>query len=120
MISIINRRVKHLEKHLDIKIVYQGEEVNTLFERFSAFSFDCADLTLYSSEKSKRIKLHYDFNTGNLTDLKNGLDIEVLDLFSSRHLRSQKKLCLVLLSCSTKNILIRYSVHRLVPRRSGF
>ena len=88
MISIINRRVKHLEKHLDIKIVYQGEEVNTLFERFSAFSFDCADLTLYSSEKSKRIKLHYDFNTGNLTDLKNGLDIEVLDLFSSRHLRS--------------------------------
>ena len=88
MISIINRRVKHLEKHLDIKIVYQGEEVNTLFERFSAFSFECADLTLYSSEKSKRFKLHYDFNTGNLTDLKNGLDIEVLDLFSSRHLRS--------------------------------
>lgn len=88
MIAIINRRVKKLEKHLDVKIVYQGEEVNTFFERFSAFSFECADLTLYSSEKSKRFKLHYDFNTGSLTDLKSGLDIEVFDLFSSRHLRS--------------------------------
>ena len=34
MIARINRRVKHLEKHLDVKIVYQGEEVNTLFNGF--------------------------------------------------------------------------------------
>ena len=59
MIAKINRRVKHLEKHLDVKIVYQGKEVNTLFERFSVFSFECADLVFYSSD--------YDFNTGNLT-----------------------------------------------------
>lgn len=110
MIAIINRRVKHLEKHLDIKIVYQGEEVNTLFERFSAFSFECADLTLYSSEKSKRFKLHYDFNTGNLTDLKNGLDIEVLDLFSSRHLRSILFIAHETLFLNTKETLSAFTI----------
>ena len=84
----INRRVKQLEKHLDIKIVYQGEEIDTLFERFSAFSYECADLILFAFEKSMRVKLHYDFNTGNLTDLKTGSEIEMMDLFSCRHLRS--------------------------------
>lgn len=42
----INRRVKQLEKHLDIKIVYQGEEIGTLFERFSAFSYENADIVV--------------------------------------------------------------------------
>lgn len=56
MIAKINRRVKQLDKHLDIKIVYQGEEVKTIFERFAAFSFECADLILFSSEKSKWFK----------------------------------------------------------------
>lgn len=88
MLAKINRRVKQLEKHLDIKIVYQGEEVDTLFERFSAFSFECADITLFSSEKSKRFKLHYDFTTGSLRDWKDGFEVEVTDLFSNRHLRS--------------------------------
>ena len=88
LLAKINRRVKHLEKHLDIKIVYQGEEIETLFERFSAFSNDNADIILYASEKLKRIKLHYDFNTGNLTDLKTGSEIEIMDLFSNRHLQS--------------------------------
>lgn len=88
MIAKINRRVKQLEKHLDIKIVYQGEDLDTIFERFSAFSFECADFTMFSSEKAKRYQLHYDFNTGNLTDLKMGFEIDVVDLLSSRHLRS--------------------------------
>ncbi len=88
MLAKINRRVKQLEKHLDIKIVYRGEEVDTVFERFFSFSFECADVTLFSSEKSKRYKLHYDFNNGSLTDLEDGLEVEVIDLFSSRHLRS--------------------------------
>ena len=88
MLTRINRRVKQLEKHLDIKIVYQGEEVDTVFERFFSFSFECAAVTIFSSEKSKRYKLHYDFNNGSLTDLEDGLEVEVIDLFSSRHLRS--------------------------------
>ena len=60
ILARINRRVKHLEKHLDIKIVYQGEEIETLFERFSAFSNDYADIILYSSEKSKRVSGQYE------------------------------------------------------------
>ena len=84
----INRRVKQLEKHLDIKIIYQGEKIETLFERFSAFSYDNADIILYSSEKSKRYRLHYDFNTGILTEQNTDIEIDVVDLFSSRHLRS--------------------------------
>ena len=77
-----------MEKCLDIKIVYQGEEIDTLFERFSAFSYESADIILHSSTEPKRYKLHYDFNTGILTDFKMGFDIEVIDLLSSRHLRS--------------------------------
>ena len=132
MIAIINRRVKHLEKHLDIKIVYQGEEVNTLFERFSAFSFECADLILFSSEKSKRFKLHYDFNTGNLTDLKTGSEIEMMDLFSCRHLRSILFIAHETLFLNTKETLSAFTImfhkeypnpifaHRLDWRKSGF
>lgn len=88
LLARVNRRVKHLEKHLDIKIVYQGEEIETLFERFSVFSCDNADIILYSSEKSKRYRLHYDFNTGILTEQKTNIEIDVVDLFSNRHLRS--------------------------------
>lgn len=88
MIAKINRRVKQLEKHLDIKIVYQGEEVEAVFERFFSFSFECADITLYSSERLKRYKLHYDFNNGLLRDWQDGFEVDVTDLFSCRHLRS--------------------------------
>ena len=88
VLAKINRRVKQLEKHLDIKIVYQGEEIETLFERFSSFSNNNADIVLYSSEKSKRYRLHYDFNYGSLTELKTDVEIEIVDLFSNRHLRS--------------------------------
>ena len=77
MLTRINRRVKQLEKHLDIKIVYHGEEVDTVFERFFSFSFEYADVTIFSSEKSKRYKLHYDCNNGSLTDLEDGLEVEV-------------------------------------------
>lgn len=34
------------------------------------------------------MSLHYDFNTGSLTEAKGGTDVNVSDLFSSRHLRS--------------------------------
>lgn len=88
ILAKINRRVKQLEKHLDIKIVYQGEEIETLFERFSAFTYDNAEIILYSSKKPKRYRLNYDFNTGILTEQKADIEIDIVDLFSSRHLRS--------------------------------
>ena len=117
MIAKINRRVKQLDKHLDIKIVYQGEEVKTIFERFAAFSFECADLILFSSEKSKRFKLHYDFNTGNLTDLKTGSEIEMMDLFSCRHLRSILFIAHETLFLNTKETLSAFTImfHKKYP-----
>lgn len=63
-----------------------GEEVDTLFSRFSSFSSDSADIELGSTNTG--LALHYDFNTGTLTETKGGTDVNVSDLFSSRHLRS--------------------------------
>ena len=86
ILASINRIVKHQEKHLDIKVNLNGEEVDTLFSRFSSFSSDSADIELGST--NKKLVLHYDFNTGSLTEIKGGSDANVSDLFSSRHLRS--------------------------------
>jgi hypothetical protein len=86
LLTDINRKVKRQEKHLDIKVNLNGEEVDTLFSRFSSFSSDSADIELGST--NKKLVLHYDFNTGSLTEAKGGTDVIVRDLFSSRHLRS--------------------------------
>ena len=86
LLTDINRKVKRQEKHLDIKVNLNGEEVDTLFSRFSLFSSDSADIELGST--NKKLSLHYDFNTGTLTETKGGTDVNVSDLFSSRHLRS--------------------------------
>lgn len=86
LLTYINRKVKRLEKHLDIKVNLNGEEVDTLFSRFSSFSSDSADIELGST--NKKLVFHYDFNTGSLTEIEGGSDANVSDLFSSRHLRS--------------------------------
>ena len=86
ILASINRIVKHQEKHLDIKVNLNGEEVDTLFYRFSSFSSDDADIELVSN--NKKLALHYDFHTGSLTEVKGGIDVDINDLFSSRHLRS--------------------------------
>lgn len=86
ILAYINRRVKQQEKHLDIKVNFNGEEFDTIFSRFSSFSSDCADIELVST--NKKIVVHYDFNTGCLTEVKEGTDVDINDLFSSRHLRS--------------------------------
>ena len=86
LLTYINRKVKRLEKHLDIKVNLNGEEVDTLFSRFSSFSSDSADIELGST--NKKLVFHYDFNTGSLTEAKEGTDVDINDLFSSRHLRS--------------------------------
>lgn len=88
LLSYINKKVKKIEKHLDIKLCIQGEEIDTAFERFVAFSYDEADIVLCSADTSRRFKLHYDFNTGYLKDAKTGEELEIEDLFSRRHLRS--------------------------------
>lgn len=87
-ISNINRKVKHLEKHLEVIIHYQDEEVPTVFERFENYSHEEADLVLYSKDKAKRYKLNYNFSNGILKDVKSDTQIEITDLFSNRHLRS--------------------------------
>ena len=86
LLTYINRKVKRQEKHLDIKVNLNGEEVDTLFSRFSSFSSDSADIELGST--NKKLVLHYDFNTGSLIEAKEGTDVDINDLFSSRHLRS--------------------------------
>ena len=86
LLTYINRKVKRQEKHLDIKVNLNGEEVDTLFSRFSSFSFDGAEIELGST--NKKLVLHYDFNTGSLIEAKEGTDVDINDLFSSRHLRS--------------------------------
>ncbi len=86
ILAYINRRVKQQEKHLDVKVNFKDQEVDTLFSRFSSFSSDRADIELGST--NKKLVLHYDFNTGSLTDAKEGTDVDINDLFSSRHLRS--------------------------------
>ena len=86
LLTYINRKVKRQEKHLDIKVNLNGEEVDTLFSRFSLFSSDSADIELGST--NKKLVLHYDFNTGSLIEAKEGTDVDINDLFSSRHLRS--------------------------------
>lgn len=86
LLTYINRKVKCQEKHLDIKVNLNGEEVDTLFSRFSSFSSDSADIELAST--NKKLVFHYDFNTCSLTEIKGGSDADVSDLFSSRHLRS--------------------------------
>lgn len=85
LLTYINRRVKQQEKHLDVRVNHMGEEVDTSFSRFSSISSDEADIELIS--KNKKLALHYDFNTGSLTT-REGADVIVNDLFSSRHLRS--------------------------------
>lgn len=84
LLAYINRRVKHQEKHFGIKVNLKDEEIDTAFSRFSSFSSDGTVIELVSS--NKKLELHYDFNTGRLTE--EGADIYVKDLFSSRHLRS--------------------------------
>lgn len=86
ILAYINRRVKQQEKHLDVKVNFKDQEVDTLFSRFSSFSSDRADIELGST--NKKLALHYDFNTGTLTETKGETDVNVSDLFSSRHLRS--------------------------------
>ena len=88
LISYINRKVKKIEKHLDIKLNIQDEVITTLFKQFISFSYDNADFVLCSAEKPKKHILHYDFNTGHLTDTKSGEEIEIEDRFSRRHLCS--------------------------------
>ena len=87
LLAKINRKVKKTETNLKIRITFREEEIDTLFERFSALTFDCADFVLYAPVKSKRYKLHYDFNTGVLTEQKSGTEVDVIELLSSRHLR---------------------------------
>ena len=58
ILASINRIVKHQEKHLDIKVNLNGEEVDTLFSRFSSFSSDSADIELGST--NKKLVLHYE------------------------------------------------------------
>lgn len=84
LLAYINRRVKHQEKHLDVKVNYKDEEVDTVFYRFSYFSSNDTDIELVSS--NMKLVLHYDFNTGCLTEEETAID--VYDLFGSRHLRS--------------------------------
>ena len=67
LLTYINRRVKQQEKHLDVRVNHMGEEVDTSFSRFSSISSDEADIELVS--KNKKLALHYDFNTGTLTDI---------------------------------------------------
>ena len=84
ILAYINRKVKQQEKHLDVKVNYKDEEVDTVFSRFSSFSSNDTNIELVSTKK--KIVLHYDFNIGSLTE--EGTDNVVNDLFSSRHLRS--------------------------------
>ena len=49
LLAYINRRVKHQEKHLDVKVNYKDEEVDTVFYRFSYFSSNDTDIELVSS-----------------------------------------------------------------------
>ena len=75
ILAYINRRVKNQEKHLDIKLNFKDEEIDTTFSRFSSFSSNGADIELVSS--NKEFVLHYNFNTGTLTEIKEGTDIDV-------------------------------------------
>ena len=86
LLAHINRSIKRQEEHLDIKVSINDEEIDTLFSRFSSFSLDDADIELVSS--NKKIVLHYDFNTGSLTERNGGATVDVYDLFGGRHLRS--------------------------------
>ena len=86
LLTYINRRVKNQEKYLDIKVNLNDKEVDSIFSRFSSISSGSADIELVSN--NKKLSLHYDFNTGTLTETKGGTDVNVSDLFSSRHLRS--------------------------------
>ena len=86
LLTYINRRIKQQEKHLDVKVNFKDEKVDSIFTRFSSISSDGADIELVS--KNMKMALYYDFNTGTLTETKGGTDVNVSDLFSSRHLRS--------------------------------
>ena len=86
LLTYINRRVKQQEKHLDVKVNFKDEEIDSIFTRFSSISSDGADIELVS--KNMKWALHYDFNTGTLTETKGETDVNVSDMFSSRHLRS--------------------------------
>lgn len=87
-LSYINRKTKCWEKHLDVLVVFPEGEIPTVFERFESISYDEATLVMHSAEMKKRYKLHYDFTTGKLTELKSGNDIEITDSFSNRHFRA--------------------------------
>ena len=86
ILRYINRRVKQQEKHFDVKVNFKDEEVDSVFSRYSSISSDGADIELVS--KNKKLSVHYDFNTGSLTERRTGADVNINDLFSSRHLRS--------------------------------
>lgn len=87
-ISSLNRRVKQLEQHLEIKICVQGETVETVFERFTSYTEREAEFILCSRDKAKRYKMTYSFVTRELHEEKTGAEVEVADLFSNRYLRS--------------------------------
>ena len=86
ILRYINRRVKQQEKHFDVKVNFKDEEVDSVFSRYSSISSDGADIELVS--KNKKLSVHYDFNTGSLTERRTGAGVNINDLFSSRHLRS--------------------------------
>lgn len=58
MIAIINRRVKRIEKHLDIKIVYQGEK-NQLELDYGHHLYGCIRVTNENHNPIQTSILHY-------------------------------------------------------------
>ena len=87
-IALINRKVKQLEKHLDIVINYNKEDVATVFEKFTTFSVEEATFVLHSAENAKRYYMKYSFISGEISDTKSEVNVCINDLFSNRHLRS--------------------------------
>ena len=48
LLTYINRRIKQQEKHLDVKVNFKDEKVDSIFTRFSSVSSDGADIELVS------------------------------------------------------------------------
>lgn len=82
-----NKAVRSLEKHREITIVYDGEKVNTVFERYLECNGDFAEFILHSYDKHRRYKIHCDFFKGKLFEASTGKEIVVKDIFSARYLR---------------------------------
>ena len=86
-LSLLNKNVKKYEKHLEVNLSVNGENVPATFLRFTEYSLNVVSFIIKGNEKgSKSYTFKYDFKTGTIVCTNTEGEVAVSDLLSKRHL----------------------------------